>query len=115
MGYIFSWPVVYSYSAVIFVFSILPLKGPEELGVPFIDKAIHFLVYCLLSVIVANLLFLKQKSRPHLFSFLYAFTLGSFIEIMHFFLPYRSFEGGDIFFNVLGAVLGCVFIYEKRS
>jgi VanZ family protein len=35
--------------------------------------------------------------------------LGFVIEIIQLFLPYRSFEAGDLLVNGAGSFLGCLF------
>jgi VanZ family protein len=70
------------------------------------DKLIHFLIYLLLAFILVNTLIIEEKHHPYLGGVLYAFTLGLVIESLQFFIPYRSFEIKDIFFNLLGSITG---------
>ena len=110
MRYFFSWPVIYIYSSFIIVISFLPVKVSPELLFPFQDKIIHGLIYWLLSFLAVNIFFRKKISRFKLRALFFAFFLGLFIEIGQHFLPFRSFEAGDIFANLLGSVLGCLLL-----
>ena len=84
----------------------MPIRAPEVVIIPFLDKIIHTFAYMLLSFLTVNTLCKKRKARPRLISFSYAFLLGFAIEIIQHFLPYRAFEAGDIFSNSLGGSLG---------
>jgi glycopeptide antibiotics resistance protein len=55
---------------------------------------------------VLNTSLIKKKVHPYIFSFSYAFLLGLTIELFQFFIPYRSFELGDIFSNFFGSIAG---------
>lgn len=108
INYLFSSFVVYSYTVFIIIVSLIPIgvEGP----VTFFDKIVHFAIYFLLSFIIVNARVLKKKEHPRLFSFFYAFCLGGSIECIQFFLPFRSFEAGDILCNILGSIAGTLFI-----
>jgi len=107
MGYLFTWRVIFSYTLFIIFVSFLPVKAPLQL--PSLDKALHCLMYFLLSFIVANTFFLKKKFHPRVFGFFYAFLLSLMIETIQIFLPFRSFESLDILANFIGSFLGCLF------
>lgn len=111
--YFFSWFTIYTYSLFISFFSLFPSKNLPQITFPFFDKIVHLLIYCLLSFIVVNTLRLQGKTRIYFFSFSYAFSLGLLLEFIQFFLPYRVFELGDIFFNFLGSILGCFLLLKK--
>lgn len=96
-------------------FSLFPSKNLPQITFPFFDKIVHLLIYCLLSFIVVNTLRLQGKTRIYFFSFSYAFSLGLLLEFIQFFLPYRVFELGDIFFNFLGSILGCFLRFSKHK
>ncbi|MFH1504542.1 MAG: VanZ family protein [Candidatus Omnitrophota bacterium] len=104
--YIFSWYLLGFGTCAIVILSILPFEVSEP-AFSFADKIFHFLIYAGFSFISVNIFSLKQKKKPRLYSFLYAFSLGLLMEIVQFFLPYRSFEIGDIFSNFLGSAIGC--------
>lgn len=104
MHFLFSRIVIYSYTFFIFVFSVLPVSGPA--GVPFLDKITHFLIYALLSFMVANRMLLRKENHVSQIAFFYAFIVGLCIEIVQIFIPYRSFQIGDIISNSLGGFAG---------
>ncbi len=108
MRYLFSWYTAYAYSLFIIVLSVIPVEPPPQLVFPLFDKILHCLAYTMLSFVVTNTSYLKSVNRPRFFSFSYAFILGLLIEIVQFFLPFRQFEAGDIVYNFLGSILGCL-------
>jgi VanZ family protein len=103
--YIFCWPTIYIYTFFIFVFSLTPLQITKE-SYLFNDRIYHSFTYALLSFIVFNTLSFKKEKYQRLFGFFYAFLLGLIIEVLQFFIPYRSFELKDILFNLLGSGIG---------
>ncbi len=110
MRYLFSWVTTYIYSFLIIVFSILPVKVPPRLLFPFQDKITHGLMYCLLSFLAVNTFSRNKINYSKACGLFFAFSLGLFIEIGQYFLPFRSFELGDIFANFTGSILGCLLI-----
>lgn len=108
MHHLFSWYVTLTYSLIIFITSLLPLKPPPQIVFPFFDKVFHGLTYAILSFLAVNTFYREGKDRPQIYSFSYAFLLGLLIELIQFFLPYRDFEIADIFSNFLGSLLGCL-------
>jgi VanZ family protein len=52
--------------------------------------------------------------RPEFLSFLYAVLLGTGIEAVQYYIPYRSFEARDIAINCLGAAAGIIFTILLR-
>jgi VanZ family protein len=77
----------------------------HTLGFP-LDKIIHFLIYLTFSFLISNTLAFNRQKHSHLKGFLYTFSIGLAMEVVQYFLPYRSFETADIFSNALGALLG---------
>ena len=108
--YLFSWPVIYIYFSFIIVISFFPVKVSPRLLFSFQDKIIHCLIYCLFSFLAVNTFSRKKISCFKLRALFFAFFLGLFIEIGQYFLPFRSFEAGDIFANLLGSILGCLLL-----
>jgi len=110
MRYLFSWYATHIYSFLIIVVSFFPVKFPPQLLFPFQDKLIHLLLYFLLAFLAVNTFRRKGIGNPKVCSFFYAFFLGLFAEVIQYFLPYRSFELGDILANLLGSFLGVLII-----
>ncbi len=110
MRYLFSWCTTYSYSFLIIVVTSLPVEFPPQLLFPLQDKAVHVLTYFLLAFLAVNTFSRKKINNPKICSFFYAFSLGLFVEIVQYFLPYRSFEFWDILANLLGSFLGILLI-----
>jgi len=108
MGYFFTWYTFFSYTLFIVFISFLPVKVSWHVPLPLLDKILHCLMYFLLSFIATNTFILKKKLYPRAFSLSYAFLLGLIIEVIQFFLPFRSFESLDILSNFIGSFLGCL-------
>lgn len=86
--------------------SLIPVQPPQKLDFLFLDKIVHALMYWLLAFLVINTLALSRKQTMFFVSFFYCFGLGFLIELVQFFLPYRSFEAMDILVNALGSLAG---------
>ncbi|MDP8289448.1 MAG: VanZ family protein [Candidatus Susulua stagnicola] len=110
MRYLFSWYTTYSYSFFVVAIALLPVKFPPQLLFPFQDKVIHGLIYFLLAFLVVNTFLRKKISSFKKYGFIYVFCLGLVTETMQYFLPYRSFELGDILANSIGGLLGILLI-----
>ena len=104
----FSWLTVSLYSIIIVVLSLAPVSVPEEIEFVLFDKVVHAFSYLLLSFIAVNTFRRLRLSRPKVYSFSYSFFLGLSIEIVQFFLPFRSFEVGDMGANLVGSIIGCL-------
>ncbi|MFH1519213.1 MAG: VanZ family protein [Candidatus Omnitrophota bacterium] len=110
MRCLFSWYTTYIYCLIIIGGSLLPIEISPKPEFPLQDKIIHSLTYLLLAFLVVNTFSAKQVDQPRLRSLLFAFLLGLFIEIGQYFIPYRSFEAGDILANLFGSILGSLLI-----
>lgn len=108
MKYLFSYKIVILYSLFIIVLSVYPFQQTPEAPISFLDKIIHFFMYFFLSFITAKTLYFKNKKRAFCYGFFYAFLLGILLEITQYFIPYRSFELGDILSNLLGSAAGAI-------
>jgi VanZ family protein len=108
MRRLFSFQTIYAYAFLVFVISVIPVSVPYSQKIP-VDKITHFFIYLIFAFLVSNTLVLKHYKHNRLKGFFYSFSLGLIIEIVQYFLPYRTFEVLDIFSNSLGAFLG-VFI-----
>ncbi|MCK5287905.1 MAG: VanZ family protein [Candidatus Omnitrophica bacterium] len=108
---VFSWYSVIGCSIFIVLLSVLPVKVPEGISFPFIDKVAHSLMYFILSLLATNTLYLKNNKNSKLKGILYAFSLGLVIEIIQFFLPYRDYQLSDVAFNFLGSYIGSLIVF----
>lgn len=72
------------------------------------DKITHFLMYFLLSF------FLQKEYSRNDKTFIFAVSYGILMEIIQFFIPYRSFEFFDILANSLGAAIPYLLIHLKK-
>ncbi|OPX29671.1 MAG: hypothetical protein B1H08_03325 [Candidatus Omnitrophica bacterium 4484_171] len=102
--------ILFIYSLFLVIISILPVSEPQKLEYLNADKVVHALFYL---VFVLLYVFAFVHSRfIYIKSFLYAFSLGLFIETLQYFVPYRSFDILDIAANSLGAAVGLLAAYK---
>ena len=83
-----------------------------QLTKDFLVSSNHFYTFGLLSIIG---LFTYKNSNKLNFLNLYLILLSIILEILHIFIPVRSFELSDLFGNLLGVsiVLTINFFYKK--
>lgn len=110
MRYLFSWAAIYIYSFFIVIVSTAPVVFPSKLFFPFQDKVVHILMYYFLSFLAVNTFFQNKIKYFKVCGLAFAFFLGLFIELGQYFIPFRSFEAGDIVANFMGSILGCLLI-----
>ena len=65
------------------------------------DKLIHLLIYAYLSYVG----FMCKFQISNLTLAFYIFMFGAFIELIHFFHPYRYFEYFDLLANLFGVTI----------
>lgn len=112
---LYTWPAVILYSLAIVIFSTLPVTIPVPESVPAPDKILHAATYLVLAWLLVNTLIKTKVSHAYLFCFSYAFLLGLGLECVQKFLPFRSFEYGDILANTLGAGAGLFIRSHKHT
>ncbi|MCM8823967.1 MAG: VanZ family protein [Candidatus Omnitrophica bacterium] len=102
------------YSIFVLFISLIPVEEPRILvGIPW-DKIGHFFIYFIFAIITYKTFF--KSLHPYLYVFVYNFSFGLIVEIIQYFLPYRTFEFKDLFFNSLGILVGLMFLrYFKLS
>ena len=69
----------------------------------FIISSNHFFVFLIFGLI-ASTAFSKEKK----IIIAYVFFISIFLEIMHFFIPIRSFEIKDLFGNLIGVIISLI-------
>jgi len=83
-----------------------------QLTPDFIVSTNHLYAFCLLSIIG---LFTYNNSDKLNFLNTYLVLLSIVLEILHIFIPVRSFEFSDLFGNLLGVIIVLIinFFYQK--
>tara|TARA_B100000989_G_C19336678_1_gene383219 strand:- start:181 stop:543 length:363 start_codon:yes stop_codon:yes gene_type:complete len=76
------------------------------------DYTIHFAAFFILGVLAQ---LSNNKSNDFILGISLALITSVFIEFIHAFLPYRSFEIMEGIFNVLGCLLGIYLISYIKS
>ena len=95
----------------ILIVSVMPVSGPKT-DLP-TDKIVHFLFYGITSILLFRH-FIKKATLNRAFytAVALASIYGAFMEVVQYFLPYRSFSLMDMAANTLGAFSGCL-LYMK--
>ncbi len=115
----FSYYKTLAVAAVIIFLSSYPFKpdtGRGFLDIPQLDKAIHFFLYSIFSLVLCIDLSVKTKTprKYKIFTvFLISFFLGVLMElIQHYFIPQRSGSIYDVLANTTGSILGLFLFYK---
>ena len=89
-------------------------KIQPQLTPDFIISSNHFYVFFILSIVG---FFTYTKSHQITFLSIYLISLSFFLEIMHYFIPNRSFEFPDLFGNLVGVIPPIVlrFVIKKNE
>ena len=109
------------WSLLILVLSTLPGRTIPKVGFELFvswDKLAHAFVYAVLVMLAGKHLRFKGKFKGRnlviavLLSILYGVLMES---IQHYFLSDRFFEIPDLIANIIGSIVGAVFIYIKLN
>ena len=89
-------------------------KIQPQLTSDFIISSNHFYGFFILSIVG---FFTYTKSNQFISLSIYLLSLSFFLEIMHYFIPNRSFEFPDLFGNLVGVIPPIVlrFIIKKNE
>ncbi len=87
--------------------SVQPQITPD-----FIISTNHLYAFIILSI---EGLFTFNKSNQYNYIIFYLIFLSIVLEIMHYFIPERSFEFSDLFGNLLGVIIGIIIFYFLKK
>ena len=91
----------------------MPVSGPKT-DLP-ADKIVHFMLYGLTSIFLFRYLIRRTTVRGVFYKAVaIASIYGAAMEVVQYFLPYRSFSLGDMAANAAGAFFACL-IYKKMQ
>lgn len=127
MKVIMKYKLTFIYCFIVLVLSVLPSKSFPKTGITNIDKIVHFLMYFFMVIVMflddllknAPHFYKRQLSKKYkeckisqklLFFLFFAIIFGAIIEIIQYFLPFRSAEWYDLLSNSVGAFLGIITI-----
>ena len=88
------------------------LKIQPKINMDFIISINHFFAFFILSIV--SYLTFKKKYQFTYISF-YLIFLSIFLEILHYFIPERSFEFTDLFGNFTGVMIVSIIFYFFRK
>ena len=92
---------IIAFYILIFVLAIIP-PSEGQISFPYLDKLIHFLAFFIISVGTFYAFQVTEIFR----CFLLIACFGICIEVIQYFIPYRSFEILDIIADIIGALIG---------
>ena len=97
---------------VVFILSIVPASFiPNIAAFEYLtDKLIHGIIYFYLAILI----FLSKFRLSNIKNLALLFIFGFFIEIIHYFHPYRYFEVADLLANFIGIYIAYL-IFKKDS
>ena len=72
----------------------------------------HFILFFLLGAVA---MFISSSLDIYDKYVISAVIVGTFIEFIHLFLPYRGFELIDLLFNITGCIFGIISLYYLRK
>ena len=84
------------------------LKLQPQITPDFIVSANHLFAFFVFSII-GYLTYIK--SSQYIFMSLYLIFLSIILEILHYFIPARSFEIPDLFGNLAGTIIALIIMY----
>ncbi len=92
------------------IISVVTLFTPAtgQAGLPYVDKAVHFVLFFVL-LVAAVFNFGFHKIETIIFSLIVYVVGAEFIQ--YFFVPGRSAEAFDILAGILGILLAQIFLY----
>ena len=111
--------VKHFYKLLIWVFVIAYLSFATSdnfrqvnLSIPHLDKMVHFIMFLILGVLVAAIIYQKRKTFPPILFPLIGILYGGLIEIIQFkFIDTRSGDLLDWFADIFGLVVG-LFVFK---
>ena len=109
-GYISKIAVYYTLFLIILSFIPVPDLGLPKFKLFEIDKLVHFIMYCSLTILwyLASENFYKSNFKLLIFAIFFGFAL----EIFQHILPFgRYFDLGDLLANSLGVIFGIFILY----
>lgn len=109
-----SGTLLITWSFAILILSLLPSEGFKVIKIGFawwMDKAVHLVIYAILSFLLGGFLTTRFKIKPSaitLTTIALSAIFGILMEMFQFWFTSlgRSYEFMDIVFNTIGAVLG---------
>ena len=100
----------------IFILFISLIKIESQIDVLYLDKLVHTTIYFFFCLIWYGPFKNIFKNKTLIYLFIFSILFGIFIEFLQEkTVHYRSAELLDIWFNVLGAIIGCGFLLLKNS
>ena len=84
------------------------LSSQPQITPDFIISTNHLYAFLILSIVG---LFTFNKSSQFIYISFYLIFLSLVLEIMHYFIPERSFQFSDLFGNLLGVIIVIIIFY----
>ena len=92
--------------------SLIPNGAPDKIQIVNfemrLDYILHFFVYLPLGFFVVKWSMSKQNGSQVLYTIMLLLTYSMLPELMHYFIPYRTFNPYDLLSNTTGIIAGCL-------
>ncbi len=95
------------YVLIVTYFSLSPMPEKNIIFENLWDKALHFIAYLILVILIINV----HVRLGYLKCVLMCFSYSFIIECIQYFTPNRQFDVLDMLANLLGTVLGVIIYY----
>ncbi|MDD5644065.1 MAG: VanZ family protein [bacterium] len=106
---LFFWLPVLVWAVVILLVSSIPSCRLPKVKLFFLDKIVHFSEYLVFSALMARAFAgtSKMDGKRYFLISLFILSVFAFLDEFHqIFLPSRSFDLWDLFFDILGGLAG---------
>ena len=105
---------------VILILSVMPTSELPKINIRFADKIVHILLYFMLGIAVFMDFFINERRISVRFKriagvMLFVVFFGGIIEIIQYFIPYRTASFYDFFANFIGGILAVIFVLINKS
>ena len=108
--------LAFFYSIFILFISLIKIESQLDIDVLYLDKLVHTTIYFFFYLIWYVPFKDIFKNKTLIYLFIFSILFGVFIEFLQEkTVHYRSAELLDIWFNVLGTIIGCGFLLLKNS
>lgn len=94
----------------LFFFAFSPVS--KGLGIPLSGPVAHIVGFGILAIVTIDTLrlFTHLVIVPYILGYLYCLFLIFIVELVQYFLPYRYFDLIDMFYGLVGVIIGMVII-----
>ncbi|TXD82445.1 VanZ family protein [Subsaximicrobium wynnwilliamsii] len=109
-------PLLVLYAFALTAGSLVNTGGMPDLGSSFDDKIYHAVAYSIFTILIYNVLKLKNFESRIFIAVVAVLVYGIIIEVLQYLLTtYRTLDGYDILANSIGAILGMLLLWMRKE